>query len=448
MNTEIAPHRPLADKYSFAGGSHWSGAIAERYHLQLSAELVDWFDSGVCEALGHGEFCEPASPDQLLVTAPECIWPGLMPPDFLPLVGNGLGDWLCGRVTAQGTIDEILYWYHGGGDYLPYGAGLAEALLFDTLADRLPGRRQLHAIPAERESLEPHERVSGTMIAWALRQLPSDVAEVLAIDAPPSRVASALMQHGVALDAVRCDTVLAALDNVLRIRMTASDAQSLGVQWDRDVAKWMFDTDTIPADVRAMLRARWDLADDHGFGQDWQTVERVCSQLAQERDDLGWVHDCLGWSAQRRGDLATAIDHYERAATTSVFTDQAVRFRTHFDSEKIAKFSVARLLEIGGGQRLDARYLEALCRAEEPNWRERVTAYWLDQAADPAMTAADRYAHIHRAGWDVGCDSMRRYRELLEQLADAAIAAGQFARAELARTHAACIDDRYGRHLA
>ena len=189
LNTEFAPHRPLADKQSPAGGSRWSRAIAERYQLRLSAELDDWFDSGACEALGHGEFCEPATPDQLLGPAPECIWPGLMPPDVLPLVGNGLGDWLCGRVSAQGTIDEILYWYHGGGDYLPYGAGLAEALLFDTLADRLPGRRQLHAVPAEREASSHQLQVSGTMISWqAPRETTLGLAPATCRRSPRARI--------------------------------------------------------------------------------------------------------------------------------------------------------------------------------------------------------------------------------------------------------------------
>lgn len=447
LSTEFAPHRSLTDHHPIAGDTRWSRAVAERYHLKLSVELIDWFDSGVCESYGHGEFCEPATPDQLLVDAPECIWPGLMPPDVLPLVGNGLGDWLCGRVSAEGTIGEILYWYHGGGDYLPYGSGLAEALLFDTLADRLPGRRQLHAVPAEHERREHQIRVSGAMISWALRQLPDDVAQVLDIDAPPSRVAAAMMRQRIAIDAVRCDAVLAALDNDLRVRLTSSDAGALGVAWDKEAAKWMFDTATIPSDVKAKLSERWGLSDGQAFAQDWEAVARICSEMAAERNDLGWVHDCLGWSAQRRGDVQAAVGHYENAALTSVFTDQAVRFRTHFDGERIAKFSIARLIELGATHRVDPRYVDALSHTDEPNWRERVSEYWLEQAERSGARSADRYEQVYRAGWDVGCDSMRRYRDLLEKLSEVAAEAGQTARAEIARTHAACIDDRYAGRL-
>lgn len=445
LNTKTAPQQSLADNYSSAGTSRWSQAISARYHLNLSSELKDWFDSGVCDSFGQSEFCEPAHPEQLLVDAPECIWPGLMPPDVLPLVGNGLGDWLCGRVSALDTIDEIVYWYHGGGDYLPYGNRLAEAIIFDTLAERLPGRRQLHAVPAERILFEHQAMVSGSLVAWALQQLPNEVAAVLDIDAPPSRVADELLRNNIAMDAVRCDAVLAALDNELRVRVKPADAIALGVTWDRDIAKWMFDTSTIPGDMRKKLTAWWGVSQKPVLTQDWETVEKVCTELSGERSDLGWVHDCLGWAAQRRGDLDLAGDHYLIAAKTSVFTDQSVRFRTHFDSERIAKFSVARLIEIGQAERLDSRYLEALCQADQPHWRERVASYWLDQLSIGGMKDEERYQAIYRAGWDVGCDSMSRYRELLNQLADAATDARQFARAEVARTHAACIDDRYRR---
>jgi hypothetical protein len=449
LNTDIAPHRSLSQHYSFAGvgGSCWSRAIADRYQLSLSAELSDWFDSGVCETIGHGEFCEPATPEQLLAEAPECIWPGLMPPDVLPLVGNGLGDWLCGRVSEKNSIDEIIYWYHGGGDYLPYGSSLAEALLFDTLADRLPGRRQLHAVPAERELIAHQIQVSSVMIAWAIKQLPPDVLPLLDIDAPPERVAAALMEHRIATDAVRCDAVLAALDNELRVRLTAADAKALGASWDKEVARWMFDTTTIPSEVREVLNLQWSETSENPFAQDWDLVERICGEMARERSDLGWVNDCLGWSAQRRGDLDLAKHHYENAAFASVFTDQAVRFKTHFDSERIGKFSIARLIELGGSDRIDASYIDAISRADQPNWREQVTTYWLGIASLDGMNPNSKYDAIYRAGWDVGCDSMRRYRDLLDLLANAAKQAGQNARAEVVRTHAACIDDRYANRL-
>jgi hypothetical protein len=315
----------------------------------------------------------------------------------------------------------------------------------------------LHAVPAEREEPEHQAIISSALVEWALTQLSSEVANVMSIDAPPSLVASELSRHRIAMDAVRCDAVLAALDSALRARLTTADAKALGVSWDNVITKWMFDTSTIPAAHRSQLTARLinahastasgDAEHDGLFTQDWDMVEKICGEVAQERSDLGWVHDCLGWAAQRRGDISTAATHYERSAVTSVFTDQSIRFKTHFDGDRVAKFSVARLLELGQAHRLDAQYVNALTHADRPNWREQVVSYWLGQLSSTLPTADQRYQLIYRAGWDVGCESMARYHEILTMLADAATEANQPARAEVARTHAACIEDRYLRRV-
>jgi len=446
LNTDFALHRSLAAPSSFtgSGASRWSKTIADRYRLELSDELVDWFDGGVCDQVSVGDFCEPATPHQLILETPDCIWPGFMPPDVLPLVGNGIGDWLCGRVTADNRIGEIIYWYHGGGDYLPYGNGLAEAIFFDTLAERLPGRRQFHAVPAYREPSEYQSMVSGPLVAWAKTHLPSSSHSVLAIDAPPSLVSSKLRSHGIAPVALTCDAVLAALDTTLRMRMTVAEANALNVSWERDAAKWMFDTSLIPAEKRSWLMARWHDADESLFDQDWDAVQSGCKSIADSRDDLGWVNDCLGWCAQRRGDFETAKAHYQRSAVASIFSDQAVRFRTHFDSDRVAKFSVARLMEMGADHGLDAEYVAAISDVSDPNWRARVSDHWSGKANGDHVRPEQRYELMFRAGWDVGCNSMQRYHELLVSMADAAGQSSQFARAEVARTHAACIATRFG----
>ncbi len=447
LNTDFALHRLPTDSDQDVGvmRSRWSRAISDRYRLCLSAELVDWFDSGVCDRLGGSEFCEPAHPEALLDESPECIWPGLMPPDVLPLVGNGLGDWLCGKVSARGSIDEIVYWYHGGGDYLPYGKSLAEAIVFDTLADRLPGRRQLLAIPAECDPIQHNAIVSAPLVTWALRHLPQPISELMDVDAAPERIAAALLRHEIAVDAVRCDAVLAALDNPVRSRMTHDKARKLGLNWERDIAKWMFDTDLMPAEIRIELANEWRDLGERPFAQDWSEVEQHCRIIASHRNDLGWVHDCLGWVAQRSGQPSTAVQHYNQASKTSIFTDQSVRFRTHFDSEEFAKFSVARLVEMGLAHNVDPQYVRALSQTATPRWREGVVQYWLGQLESNTAAASDRYQMIFAAGWDVGCDSILRYRELIERLGDAAMDANQFGRAEVARTHAHCIDSRYRR---
>ena len=72
-----------------------------------------------------------------------------MPCDFLPVLGNDRGDWLCVRFGNDNSANEIIHWYHGGGDWIPWGQTLAEAIVFDSVRAKLPGNRRDHAISAE-----------------------------------------------------------------------------------------------------------------------------------------------------------------------------------------------------------------------------------------------------------------------------------------------------------
>ncbi len=433
----------------------WSSAIAERYALKLSPQWNAWFDEVACERSCDGEFCEPVHPEMLLDAAPEVIWPGLMPPDLLPLVGNSIGDWLCARVAADDTIAEVIYWYHGGGDCLPYGKTIAEALVYDSLAARFPGRARGLAIPAQ----PPQAQLRGALldrpgIRWALRHLPAAVAEVFETDFPAQQTGSRLLELGVAEVAIRCDMALAALDNEVRRRMTPQIAAMLDARWDQDVVQWMFDPGLMPAPARQQLAQHWHLPLDQWQRQDWDLAAEHCRRVAQSRSDLAWVHDILGWAAQRNGDRTEAIDHYSRGAMASLFTDQSVRFRTHFDSDRICKFSVARLIELDATTDVDEDYVQTLSVATSPadreatGWRESVCQYWMtlaDQAAadgSPA-SASQRYELIYRAGWDVGCDSIKRYQRVLSELTAAAETAGQSARALVAKAHRDCLQTRY-----
>lgn len=435
----------------------WSSAIADRYGLKLSPDWVEWFDSLPTEGVGAGEFTEPVHPQVLLEPAPEVIWPGLMFPDLLPIIGNGMGDWLCGRVGADNTILEVVHWYHGGGDCLPHGKSLAEALLYNAVSGRFPGRARGLAIPAE----PPRESVGQEGLGrlhWALSHLPSGAAAWLDPRLPAMTVAETLADCGIAEVAVRCDLILAALDNPVRRRMTPAVAASCDAHWEREVVRWMFDPDQLPAEVRQRLTAKWDLGPADWQSQDWEVAAAHAARVASVRSDLAWAHDVLGWHDQRQGRIEEAIEHYLRGAWASAFTDQSVRFRTHFDSDRVGKFAVARLIDLGAAPRLDSEYLERLrvgvaATDSLGGWRDRVSSYWLERAdrvaeeADRASrgpaAAAVEYDLIYRAGWDVGCDAIQHYRELLGRLAATAEAAGQTARAAVARAHQACLASRY-----
>lgn len=434
--------------------------------MRLTPQWIDWFDRPAADSGLVGEFSSVVDPKSLLEESPEPIWPGLMPPDLLPLIGNSMGDWLCGRVGADDTIVEVVHWYHGGGDCLPYGDTIAEAILYDALASRFPGKARRLAVPAT-DQLEPTTDSLRTTpsLRWATDHLPPQAGEVLRADFPVADTAHHLLGLGIAVVPLCCDLTLAALDNELLRRMTPQTAALLEARWEHDVVRWMFDTRNLPPEIAQRLAVLWALPAADWRTQDWETARVHCRQVADRRDDLAWAHDILGWAAERDGDLTTAISHYRHGALTSVFSDQAVRFRTHFESDRVCKFSVARLVQLNAADQLDAEYVSHLRMAqgamesESPGWRDRVSDYWLRHArsADAAsattdrsspkasteLAAAQRYQTLYRAGWDVGCDSIRRYCQLLGELAEAAEAARQLGRASLARTHQACLRARY-----
>jgi len=447
---------------SGSAAPRWSSAIAQRYGLELSDQWADWFDHFASDSVCDGEFCEPVHPEVLLDEMPEVIWPGLMPPDFLPLVGNMMGDWLCARVGADNRITEVVHWYHGGGDWLPYGETIAEAMVYDALAGRFPGRQLGLAIPAESprvfdqlsDGVSDSEIQNRPSIRWALNHLPEAVATVFNADFPPAATGDLLLRNRVAEIAVRCDLALASLDNEIRRRMNPQLAAMLEARWDQDVVRWMFDPATMPGPIFDRLVDYWQLPLGNWKSQDWEAAAAHCREIAAVRNDLAWVEDILGWAAERKGDTQSAIGHYTRAAGASLFSDQSVRFRTHFDNDRVCKFSVARLIELGAEDRLDPEYVAKLVVDTSPQdidmtgWRDRVCQHWLDVADATAggldrESAARRYELVYRAGWDVGCDSIPRYQSLLEELADAAERAGQTARAKLAITHRDCLRGRY-----
>lgn len=66
--------------------------------------------------------------------------------------------------------------------------------------------------------------------------------------------------------------------------------------------------------------------------------------VLKRRQDLGWAWDVAGWAAERRGDLAAAIEFYRHGVRPSLFADNTVKFRTHWFANGFGKFSAAQAL--------------------------------------------------------------------------------------------------------
>ena len=414
----------------------WSEKLATHYGLRLPEDLRAWLDDEIWRLAGGAEFSQPQSPDQL-IDPDGSIWGGFMLPDTLPIVGNDYGDWLCLRIAADGHVREVLHWNHGGGDWIPYGRSLAEALIYDAASRILYDRKPEFTSP------EPPTEEVFRLAQWAVDYATPGRSGVQPFWRSPPRgeeILSQLLTNHVAEDVARRDQCLAALTNRLRRDGSPRLASSLGVPWEPDFVRWQFDSQLLPAAMHAPLTRHFGEPIDAIIAQDWNAAERAALYVARSRQDLGWALEIAGWAAERRGDLSAAIGLYELGARAPIFSDDAVRFRSQWFPPGFGKFAAFRLAELcqhlpPALQRDD--YLQLFLADDADTLRQRVRDYWYAQAerAQRQGDAETAYHALYQAGWDCGLPTLDEYGPLLERLADAAKQLGSQPLARLAHAH-------------
>ena len=242
--------------------------IADRYRLMLSAEWQRWFQSDASRLRPAGVFQSALSAERLAMECPSEIWPGFMLPDTLPIMGNEYGDWICVRVLPGNGFGELLHWYHGGGDWVPLGNRLAEALVHDVVDQFRPVGRQMlrgasetiaddHRVRVLSDFAEPEfqDWLSHNLASTA--QNASQVAHVLSLlqrllDAGDySSALSLLYEQCWSQDAVACDLIEEALQRPIAMLADPAIAKALELNWTPDYVRWLFDSDRVPNSTRA-----------------------------------------------------------------------------------------------------------------------------------------------------------------------------------------------------
>lgn len=454
-----------------------SKKLAERFRLNLTPEWQNWFDHDFELLRPAGVFQTAISADQLCAECPAEIWPGFMLPDTLPVIGNEYGDWICVRIEADGRLGELLHWYHGGGDWVPVGASLAEAILHDVVDQFRPVGYQV--LRGASETLAAHhvdqvaERFSQTKLRdWLAVGLASDgnsknhVGQILLqIEAALRRgdYATALRSMydaGWSLDAVACDLIEECLQRPVTPLANPAAAKSLGMNWTPDYVRWLFDAELVPTELRSQLAGLVDLTVDNWPAQDWGLATALAEGVLQRRQDLGWAFNIMGWSKQRTGDLQGAASVYFRGMFASAFSDQSVRMRTHWTDSSYGKFAMAQLFQIGEQSQLPPsasanldvseakqrhQYLTMIVEAPEKLLLNQVREFWCEagkrQLQDQAPAGA--FDCFYRAGWDLGLQRLSEYQSILEMMVHSAQSAGWDARAQVAQTHLNCLRSRF-----
>ncbi len=421
----------------------WSRKIEKHYHLRISPELASWFDDGLWRHHGQSEFRYPLHPEQFIEPVDGTIWAGFMLPDTLPIVGNKYGDWLCLRVSPEGQATEIICWNHGGGDWVPYGRKLSEALFYDAfLAGRAPYGIEQAPVVGDKTAC-PTVRWAWN---WMVRTHPKLEPSLDQLCAAAPAITDRLLAAGVAETVIRRDKMLLALDSPLKSCSVPESARRLGVPWEPEFVRWIFDTDLIPSPAREALRQLYPQYSCSLFSQDWSSAEQQALAVIRSRQDLGWPFDIAGWAAERRNDFSRAIDLYDQGVRTSLFADEGVRFRTHWYPEGLGKFAAARLdhLRHHLPPRLrDDQYLHVFWENDPSTLRHRLREYWLHRARQHFRD--NRYMQAYhcycQAGWDSGSSGLDVYAEILEGIVASATASGSSALCSVARTHRRFLTD-------
>ncbi|PNY36928.1 hypothetical protein C2E31_09920 [Rhodopirellula baltica] len=404
----------------------------------LTDDLRAWFDDEIWRSADDGggqRFLLAIEPEALLAPAPHAVWPALMPCDFLPLISNGIGDHLCVRLGQNNRPTEIVQWFHGGGDWIPWGSSLSEAIYFDSVRQQLPGGQREHAFAALEDDSPPRD--SHAVDDWAIGRLNGRVNQLTPNNAP-EQLAEHLLQCKLSEVAVRCQLCIAAIDNPALQELSHSKWKSVPAV---EKQQYLFDCRLVPQSLALNIGLQSDTA---CAAQDWAKVAEHCQAIDTRRHDLAWVYDLWGYSFERSDNRERAIACYRKGLQCSVFTDQTVRVRTHAFINEGQKFSASRLQQLGyrSADPSEQEYLDCLAANDAADRRQMVFDHFANRAQNAAPN--DTYQALMKAGWDLGAEPMPAYGELLSQIANAAESAGMAAVATLASTHRDCFKERYG----
>ena len=437
-----------------------SQQIADRYQVELSESWRDWFNHDSHQVSLAGEFRQTTQHEYLLDRAPAIIWPGLMLPDSLPIVGNEYGDWICVRVDEHSSFGELIHWYHGGGDWVPVGESIAEAALHDAVDQFRPRVGQVLRGAAESTSANHLQEVlsrlrDDRLQSWLRASLVQTADQATALEQivhslAQSEYFSALKSLAAARWswlATSCDEIEYRLQSSLRSLTSDEIWKRLGMNYEPDFVRWLFDLQRIPNEALHQIQEVL-----HALGrtpisvqlQDWQSAESLASQVLSQRADLAWAVDIAGWSAQRRGDFAGACQIYFSGRFASSFSNQSVRLRSHGFDSQFGKVALAELWNLRDHLTAEQRndgYVQKVWQTPERLLQREIQEFWM-QAGQNAMRDgqfAIAYENFYRAGWDLGAQRMTDYIDILGRLIECADAAGWNARAAVAATHLACL---------
>jgi hypothetical protein len=365
-----------------------SDHIADALHLHLSPDLQEWFDGGQHKLLGSQMFNDRLDPEEVLLG--KHIWGGQMPPDTLPVVGNGAGDYLCAKFTAGGELAEIVAWHHEGSHWDHYGSSLSQALTFDIWNSTV-----LEGCNKDRTPEFP------------------GISQVAAL-----RVACKL-------------ALRSRLHEACSIRGGGRLAESVGVPWML-FRTWLFDPSQMAADKLERLAAILGINAEELVKQDWEKAFECATSVIRLRADLAWPYTVAGWAYEKAGNIKQAIDWYSTGFCKLGATLSFTSAWTTTPSPDPCRFSIRRLLDLAPPDISPGLQEYIAAEAQGPL---SVRSFWMAHADQETKQGqySEAYDNLYFAGWDSHCSN--DVPALLQALAIAAKNSGSPALEALALLH-------------
>jgi hypothetical protein len=328
----------------------------KRFHLQLSPTDQNWFEGAWRDFDGSSSLYNQALDLDEILEHGKGIWGGMMLPDTMPLLANGMGDYLCARFTNNGTLSEIIEWCHEGAGWRHYGYSIDQAIAFDQME-----YRQSNDIGDPEDS-----------------QLLARVSRVAMSEAACKRAVRTQLEIG-------CRRVggrkLAAL---------------VGVSWN-ELSVWLRDPSGMPAPKCEQLASALGIDQREMMRQDWEAALSHSQSVLKVRADLAWPYAVAGQAFERLGCPEDAVKMYEAGVKK---LGSSSSFTAHWSSVSdsgTGKFAVDRLLALAKDdfELTVKEYLKAIVE-------KKVRNFWFT-CADTATKEGDHnaaYEYLCAAGWD------------------------------------------------
>jgi hypothetical protein len=396
-----------------------SDKLADRFGLKLEPAWKQWFDFQSRNLVLPGRFCHPVNIDELCQQSPQVLWPGFMQPDSLPLVGNDYGDWICARVTEDNRLGELIHWFHGGGDWIPVGHSIAEALLHDAIDQFRPIKKQMlrgavESIPLKNDAdcLQGSKQKT-EFLRWLENSLSESnvkkqLGSILELTEPEDypKALRNLIDDGLLVEACSCDLIESIINK------------------------------SLPNDKEQSIK--------NLSSQEWSEIEWLCEKIIRMRSDIGWSFALHGMSCEFRFAHERAQSSWFQGRFASAFSDQSVRLQLHHFEKHYKKCCIAQLVskpsQLPDKIRNDG-YLEQFTSSDANCLNSTIQNFWRQQGCE-AMNQerfAEAYQAFYRSGWDLGAEKLMAFHQILTDMREAAAQAGWVARSRVIQSYLECL---------